>query len=56
MLRSGSYPVESSVTASETNSVLGSSHNRKAASFDAVNTTIPPVPAKPRQKPTYRER
>ncbi|KAK3741049.1 hypothetical protein RRG08_005739 [Elysia crispata] len=55
-VRSGSFPAESSSTAGEMSSLLSTSHSRKASSFDAVNTAIPPVPAKPRQKPAYRER
>ncbi|RUS82463.1 hypothetical protein EGW08_009769 [Elysia chlorotica] len=55
-VRSGSYPADSSPAVAEMGGLLGVSHSRKASSFDAVNTVIPPVPAKPRQKPMYRER
>ncbi|GFO09112.1 Sh3 domain-containing ring finger protein 3 [Plakobranchus ocellatus] len=55
-VRSGSYPAETSLKTGDTVSLLSSSHHRKAASFDAVNTSTPPVPAKPRPKPVFRER
>ncbi|GFS15779.1 SH3 domain containing ring finger 1, partial [Elysia marginata] len=54
-VRSGSYPAENFMSAGDTSSLLGTSHTRKATSFDAVNIAVPPVPAKPRPKPTYRE-